>query len=126
MLELSKENISIMITTHYIEECRRAHVIGLMRNGKLLTENSPNVLLTYFKTDNLENVFLQTCQAEEGKAMDSLPPTLEQTQKGSDSKKKPKSIIPFNANKLERLLCLFSKNLTILSRDIMYLKPEIE
>lgn len=122
MLTLSsEEHISIMITTHYIEECRRAHVIGLMRNGRLLAENSPYVLLTHFKTDNLENVFLQTCEAEEGKAMDAMPPILAEARRENNPKqvKRPKSTIHFKPTKLERLLCLIMKNLTILFRDIM-------
>ena len=34
-----------MITTHYIEEARKADRVGLMRNGKLLAEQSPDFLL---------------------------------------------------------------------------------
>ena len=78
LLQLSsEEKTSIMITTHYIDECRRAHVVGLIRNGKLLAESSPNILLTHFKTDNLENVFLKLCRSEEKKLSGvQMPPDL--------------------------------------------------
>lgn len=55
------ERISVIITTHYIEEARQANVVGLMRNGRLLAENSPeNLMLDYGQT-NLEDVFLHLC-----------------------------------------------------------------
>ncbi|GLV42003.1 oskyddad [Carabus blaptoides fortunei] len=54
----TKKNISVIITTHYIEECRYAHRIGLMRQGKLMAEESPQALISRFRTDTLEEVFL--------------------------------------------------------------------
>lgn len=39
------EKITVIITTHYIEEARQANVVGLMRHGRLLAENSPEELL---------------------------------------------------------------------------------
>ncbi|BES98390.1 ATP-Hypothetical protein cassette sub-family A ABC1 member [Nesidiocoris tenuis] len=50
---------TIIITTHYIEEARQAHIIGLMRNGVLLCEDSPNQLMSNYSCDNLEQAFLQ-------------------------------------------------------------------
>ncbi|CAG2100651.1 unnamed protein product [Medioppia subpectinata] len=62
LVELSQtESTTIIITTHYIEEARRAHVISLMRKGKLLVEQSPQYLLDYFCVQNLEEVFLRMC-----------------------------------------------------------------
>lgn len=63
-----KEKVAVIITTHYIEECRQAHRIGLMREGRLLAEESPSRLLTLFGTDSLEEVFLVLSKRqEEGK-----------------------------------------------------------
>ncbi|XP_050435572.1 ABC transporter G family member 23-like [Adelges cooleyi] len=50
---------TVIITTHYIEEARQAHKIGLMRNGRLLAEESPAVLLTRYDCQSLEEVFLK-------------------------------------------------------------------
>ena len=36
---------SIVITTHYIEEARQAHRVGMMRFGKLLEEGAPDALV---------------------------------------------------------------------------------
>ncbi|CAH1388573.1 unnamed protein product [Nezara viridula] len=50
---------TIIITTHYIEEARQAHVVGLMRGGVLLCEEEPQQLMTSHNCDNLEQAFLQ-------------------------------------------------------------------
>uniref|UniRef100_A0A669CYN7 Uncharacterized protein n=1 Tax=Oreochromis niloticus TaxID=8128 RepID=A0A669CYN7_ORENI len=37
--------VSVIITTHYIEEARQANVVGLMRNGQLLAEDPPDAIM---------------------------------------------------------------------------------
>lgn len=58
---------TVIITTHYIEEARQAHTIGLMRSGRLLAEESPQVLLNMYGCQNLEEVFLKLSR-EQGQA----------------------------------------------------------
>ena len=53
--------ITIIITTHYIEEAGGASRIGFMRNGHLLIEDTPKYLLKKHNTTSLEEVFLQIC-----------------------------------------------------------------
>lgn len=50
---------TVIITTHYIEEARQAHTIGLMRSGRLLAEESPQALLHMYNCQSLEDVFLK-------------------------------------------------------------------
>ncbi|XP_032597383.1 ABC transporter G family member 23 isoform X5 [Drosophila grimshawi] len=59
---------TVIITTHYIEEARQAHTIGLMRSGHLLAEESPSMLLSMYKCISLEDVFLKLSriQSEKG------------------------------------------------------------
>ena len=52
---------SIVITTHYIEEARQAHRVGMMRFGKLLEEGTPDDLMARYQKPNLEDVFLELC-----------------------------------------------------------------
>ncbi|VVC28742.1 AAA+ ATPase domain,P-loop containing nucleoside triphosphate hydrolase,ABC transporter-like,ABC-2 [Cinara cedri] len=52
-------NKTVVITTHYIEEARQAHTIGLMRDGTLLAEESPNQLLLKHNCSTLEQAFLE-------------------------------------------------------------------
>lgn len=56
-----RERISVIITTHYIEEARQAHVVGLMRNGRILAENTPEELMRQHSLATLEDVFLELC-----------------------------------------------------------------
>jgi ABC-type multidrug transport system ATPase subunit len=55
---------TVIITTHYIEEARQAHTIGLMRGGRLLAEDSPANLLKVHQCISLEDVFLRLCMKD--------------------------------------------------------------
>lgn len=56
---------TVIITTHYIEETRRAHRVGFMREGQILAEGAPNQLMKQFNSNNLEDVFARLCAKEE-------------------------------------------------------------
>lgn len=60
-----EEGVTVIITTHYIEEAKQSDRIGLLRNGQLLAESSPNELLTRFQTDSLEEAFLNLSQQQQ-------------------------------------------------------------
>jgi len=55
---LSKEGKTITITTHYIEEARHCDLVGLMRKGKLIAEDTPRNLMAQAGTETLEGAFL--------------------------------------------------------------------
>ncbi|XP_018355832.1 PREDICTED: ABC transporter G family member 20-like [Trachymyrmex septentrionalis] len=59
-----KEGITVLITTHYIEETKDANKIGLMRCGKLLAESEPQKLLERFQCSFLEEAFLKLCEVQ--------------------------------------------------------------
>jgi len=52
---------TIIITTHYIDEAKMAHKVGLLNGGRLLAEDSPRSLIMRLKADSLEDVFLKLC-----------------------------------------------------------------
>ena len=60
----SNGNTTIIITTHYIDETKQAHLIGLMRGGRFLAEDMPENLLRRYNTDNLEEVFLRLATSQ--------------------------------------------------------------
>lgn len=66
------ERISVIITTHYIEEARQANVVGLMRHGKILAENSPDELMHQHQLTNLEDVFLKLCVTDSSRRAATL------------------------------------------------------
>ncbi|XP_028845896.1 ABC transporter G family member 23 [Denticeps clupeoides] len=54
--------VSVIITTHYIEEARQANTVGLMRNGRLLAEAPPESVMKQHNAMTLESAFLQLCE----------------------------------------------------------------
>ncbi|XP_048864496.1 ABC transporter G family member 23 isoform X2 [Brienomyrus brachyistius] len=66
LVEIVKDGqVSVIITTHYIEEAGQAHVVGLMRNGRLLAEAPPDALMKQHSVTTLEAVFLQLCESSD-------------------------------------------------------------
>lgn len=62
MLDVTrKSKLAIIITTHYIEEAKQADCVGLMRNGILLAEDTPNNILQRHEVGSLEEAFLKLC-----------------------------------------------------------------
>lgn len=60
LVEITKfGKTTVIITTHYIDETKQAHCIGLMRGGKFLAEESPEDLLKKYHAESLEDVFLK-------------------------------------------------------------------
>ncbi|KYM93684.1 ABC transporter G family member 23 [Cyphomyrmex costatus] len=74
MIQITQEeSITVLITTHYIEETKDAnkilHIfiiiqIGLMRCGKLLAESAPQELLARYQCSFLEEAFLKLCNIQ--------------------------------------------------------------
>ena len=62
---LSSSGHTIIVTTHYIDEARKAHTVAFMRNGRLVAQENPDVLLNQYGMRNLEEVFLKLCLVSE-------------------------------------------------------------
>ncbi|XP_061546593.1 ABC transporter G family member 23 isoform X2 [Phycodurus eques] len=66
LVDIVKEGkVSVIITTHYIEEARQANVVGLMRNGCLLAEGTPEAVMKMHSSSTLEHAFLQLCETSD-------------------------------------------------------------
>lgn len=62
MLDVTRTSkLAIIITTHYIDEAKQADCVGLMRNGILLAEDTPNNIISRHEVNNLEEAFLKLC-----------------------------------------------------------------
>ena len=58
--ELEKQNKTVLLTTHYMEEAEElCDRVGIIDNGKLISLGTPHQLKRQFKVKNLEEVFLQ-------------------------------------------------------------------
>ncbi|OTF75527.1 hypothetical protein BLA29_013785, partial [Euroglyphus maynei] len=60
----AKMNLTIIITTQYIEEARSADIVSFMRNGRLMAEKNPTLLMEQLQLLTLESVFLHLCQSD--------------------------------------------------------------
>lgn len=62
--EIASNGTSIIITTHYIDEAGKANRVGLMRDGKLLAEDTPQAVMQSQDATSLEDAFLALCKRE--------------------------------------------------------------
>ncbi len=61
---LKEKGVTVLITTHYMDEARRCDKIGFMRRGRLIAEGNPTELLEKTKTDSLEDAFMEFSRKE--------------------------------------------------------------
>lgn len=79
LVKITKEDkTSVIITTHYIEETRRADIVGFMRKGVLLKEGAPDQIMSRYNATTLEEVFYKLCTVQKN---DSLRPVTRDTLK---------------------------------------------
>ncbi len=57
--KLSQKGITILLTTHNMEEAMNCQRVGLMREGKLIALGPPKKLIEEFKANSLLEVFLK-------------------------------------------------------------------
>lgn len=71
LVDLTKtKNVTVLLSTHYIEEAKQSTHVGLMRNGVQVAEDSPQNILQTFETTSLEEAFLKICvQQENGSSL---------------------------------------------------------
>ncbi|MDD4308071.1 MAG: ABC transporter ATP-binding protein [Thermoplasmata archaeon] len=55
---LKSKGITILITTHYMDEASHCDRVGFMRSGKLIAEGEPQAILKEAGTKSLEDAFL--------------------------------------------------------------------
>jgi ABC-2 type transport system ATP-binding protein len=56
---LSKDGLTIVLTSHVMDEAERADRIGLMRAGKLIEEGTPEEIKRRHRTATVEDVFVK-------------------------------------------------------------------
>lgn len=63
--QLNKEGVTIVVSTHHLDEAARCTRLGLMRLGALLAEGNPQELLKLSGKDNMEDAFLYFAREQE-------------------------------------------------------------
>jgi len=63
--QLASQDVTLVVTTHLIEEAARCHTIGFLIRGHLLVQAPPQEILTQTGAQNLDEAFL-TLQERQG------------------------------------------------------------
>ncbi len=61
---LKNEGVTLVITSHVMDEAERADRIGLMRAGKLIAEGSPEELKRKHDASTIEEIFIKLSEGE--------------------------------------------------------------
>jgi ABC-2 type transport system ATP-binding protein len=55
---LAEQDVTLIVTTHLVEEALRCHVVGFLNAGRLLTQGTPDEILAETDTSNLDDAFI--------------------------------------------------------------------
>ena len=55
---LAEQGVTLVVTTHLVDEAQRCHIVGFLMAGRLLTQGTPNDILAQTKTTNLDDAFI--------------------------------------------------------------------
>lgn len=66
--QLNAEGVTIIVSTHHLDEAARCSRLGLLRFGKLLAQDTPQALLRQSGKDNMEDAFLYFATRQEVQA----------------------------------------------------------
>jgi ABC-2 type transport system ATP-binding protein len=64
--DLAARGVTVLLTTHYMDEARNCDRIGLLRRGKLIAEGAPADIMAEAGTDDLEVAFLRLAGRRRG------------------------------------------------------------
>jgi ABC-2 type transport system ATP-binding protein len=62
--ELGKKGVTVVITTHYMDEAGHCQKVGLLRQGRLIAEGKPVELMEKHGKSSLEDVFLELARRD--------------------------------------------------------------
>ena len=65
---LKRKGVTIVLTTHYMDEAQHCDRIALLRQGRLLAEGTPAEVIKSASAANLEDAFLALAKREEGRS----------------------------------------------------------
>ncbi len=68
---LSKQGITILVTTHYMDEAASCDMVGFILNGRLINMDSPQQLMQKEQVGNLEDVFIRYIEQATGQKVAS-------------------------------------------------------
>ncbi len=115
LIELSrKENVTIFISTHFMNEGERCDRISLMHEGKVLAEGAPVSLVEKKQASNLEEAFISYLEDAEVKVNQSFKP---KSADESDSNAKNKHAIGESGFSIRRIWAYARRETMEIKRD---------
>lgn len=120
LIEMARtKNMTVLLSTHYIEEARQSTHVGIMRNGSLIAQDTPQNLLQKFATTSLEETFLRLSKRQENEQRGGPQIDLETiaTTASEDKPIRRNRTEHSTANDGRTLRALISKNITQLVRN---------
>lgn len=63
--ELSTRGTTVIISTHYMEECSKADKVCFLRKGKVVGLGKPEILKEQYLVASLDDVFFKMCESDE-------------------------------------------------------------
>lgn len=118
LVEITKtKNVTVLLSTHYIEEARQSTCVGVMRNGMMIAEDAPNNILRQYETTSLEEAFFRMSQKQEAGILkqsedhvDSIQKIPIQTFDDDAGPSKPPSLPKYKYSNGKVLRALLNKN----------------
>jgi ABC-type multidrug transport system ATPase subunit len=59
------KGVTVLVSTHYVDEAKKSNQIGFMKNGVNLIESSPQRIMQVCETTNLNEAFVKLCERKE-------------------------------------------------------------
>jgi ABC-type multidrug transport system ATPase subunit len=59
------KGVTVLVSTHYVDEAKKSNQIGFMRDGVNVIENSPQRIMQVCETTNLNEAFVKLCEKQE-------------------------------------------------------------
>lgn len=60
-----REGVSILVSTHYMDEALTCDAIGFMYSGELLVNGTPQSIMNKWKVDSLDELFIKLVEQQE-------------------------------------------------------------
>jgi len=55
---LAEQDVTLVVTTHLVDEALRCHVVGFLNAGRMMTQGTPDEILVETDTANLDDAFI--------------------------------------------------------------------
>lgn len=68
---LAKQGITILVTTHYMDEAESCDIVGFIFNGKIINIDTPKELIEKENAKNLEDIFISYVEKATNKKINS-------------------------------------------------------